>query len=162
MMPSTGNREIEPRSLSLSLPLPPPIPRAFCGRLVAFPQGRGPWRPPARVMSTEKDLLWFVRADGLGRGREPPALEQPEGLCGPRCPERLQSFGCGAAAMRSWPGQGRQLAEVAQAASVLAGGRGTLQAPGGADGCPVAGVRAEQVGSGRPLLTQFPNSRQSE
>ena len=31
-----------------------------------------------------------------------------------RCPERLQSFGCGAMAMRSWPGQGRQLAEVAQ------------------------------------------------
>ena len=56
-----------------------------------------------------------------------------------RCPERLQSFGCGAMAMRSWPGQGRQLAEVAQPASVLAlQGGGTLWAPGSADSCLVA------------------------
>ncbi|XDA81321.1 hypothetical protein R6Z07M_011261 [Ovis aries] len=60
MMPSTGNGEIEPRSLSLSLPLPPPIPRAFCGRLGAFPQGRGPGRPPARVMSTGEGLALAV------------------------------------------------------------------------------------------------------
>lgn len=50
---------------------------------------------------------------GGGMGAPDPGAAG-EGAMWLRCPERLQSFGCGAMAMRSWPGQGRQLAEVAQ------------------------------------------------
>ena len=76
----------------------------------------------------------------------------------PCCPERLQSFGCGTTASRSWLGQGRQLAEAAQPSQLVGtGGRGTLWAPGSTDSCLEARGAGRAGGVwGVPLLTQSP------
>lgn len=118
---------------------------------------RGPEEDPAGARAPTRAGFASQRLAALG-GREPGVLDRCGEANGPAVGPQLREPGQGR--VGCWQGrqsQGQALAPEGQAVPP-----GSPAGPGGAAGRPVPGVLMEQAGSGRPLLTQSPDSRQSK